>query len=276
MKMRHLLIAIVMIAFGVLMFENISAHSTGMTGRTKKLGSSPGCTCHGPSSTPAVNVNISGPSSLRVNDTATFTVRITGGPLMAAGTDIAANLGNLITSPTETFLQRLPEGSSFELTHISPKAPTPDTVKYTFRYIAPNTVGAKDTIFANGNSVNLDGTSNGDNWNFATNKAISITSASGISTISEVASKYSLSQNYPNPFNPTTNIKYGLTKSGFVLLKVYDLIGKEVATLVNQNQTAGTYLVDFKAGDYGLTSGIYFYKISAGEFSEVRKMILTK
>jgi hypothetical protein len=275
MKIRHILIATVLIAFGVFFYENIMAHSYGMTGVTLK-GSNPGCTCHNPTPTSGVNVRIIGPSTLRAGDTATYALKIVGGPLMAAGCDIASSNGNLILSSLETFLQRLPEGSDFELTHISPKAPSPDTVTYTFRFVAPNTPGVSSIIYANGNSVDLDGTNNGDNWNFAANKTISVTTATSVHNISSVANNYSLSQNYPNPFNPTTNIKYGLTKTGFVTLKIYNLIGKEVATLVNQEQHEGTYTVSFKANEYGLTSGIYFYKISAGDFSEVRKMILTK
>jgi hypothetical protein len=274
MKLKHLLIAVILVAFGVFLYENIMAHSAGMTGVTLK-GSNPGCTCHGSSATPGVTVNITGPSSMRAGDTATFVLKIKGGPLVAAGCDIASSNGNLILSTSETFLQRLAVGSDFELTHTSPKAPNPDTVRYTFKFIAPNTPGSSSIIYANGNSVNLDATSSGDQWNFATNKTITITSTS-IQNINEVAANYSLSQNFPNPFNPTTNIKFGLAKSGFVTLKVYDLIGKEVAALVNQNQNAGTYVVDFKANDYGLTSGVYFYKISTDNFSAVRKMILTK
>ena len=86
--------------------------------------------------------------------------------------------------------------------------------------------------------------------------------------------KFSLSQNYPNPFNPTTNIKYSITKSGFVTLKVYNLLGQEVATLVNQNQRPGNYVVDFDASK--LASGVYMYSIQAGNFNLTKKMILLK
>ena len=88
---------------------------------------------------------------------------------------------------------------------------------------------------------------------------------------------YSLSQNFPNPFNPATIIRYSIAKDGFVKIKVYDLIGKEVATLVNGNKTAGDYQVEFDVSDWGyLSSGIYFYKIEAGEFTEVKRMTLIK
>ena len=85
---------------------------------------------------------------------------------------------------------------------------------------------------------------------------------------------FSLQQNYPNPFNPTTIIKYDLPKEGFVTLKVYDMLGREVATLVNKEQSAGRYVATFDAS--GLASGIYFYRISAGKFVQTKKLILMK
>lgn len=97
----------------------------------------------------------------------------------------------------------------------------------------------------------------------------------GVSPISsEVPANYSLSQNYPNPFNPTTNIKFAVAKSGFVNLKVYDLSGKEVASLVNDNLSAGTYSYAFDGSK--LSSGIYFYTIRANDFTETKKMMLIK
>jgi photosystem II stability/assembly factor-like uncharacterized protein len=87
--------------------------------------------------------------------------------------------------------------------------------------------------------------------------------------------KHSLEQNYPNPFNPTTNIGYRIPEFGFVTLKVYDLLGKEVATLVNEEKPAGNYEVNFDAS--GLSSGIYFYKLKVGnEFIETKKLVLLK
>ncbi|MBE2226134.1 MAG: T9SS type A sorting domain-containing protein [Ignavibacteria bacterium] len=94
-------------------------------------------------------------------------------------------------------------------------------------------------------------------------------------TGSEVPQVYTLQQNYPNPFNPVTNIKFGLPKGSFVTLKVYDMLGKEVASLVNNlNLAAGNYTYDFNA--VNIPSGIYFYKLSASEFSDVKKMTLIK
>jgi photosystem II stability/assembly factor-like uncharacterized protein len=98
---------------------------------------------------------------------------------------------------------------------------------------------------------------------------------SGVTPISiETPVNYSLSQNYPNPFNPTTKINFALPKSGLVTLKIYDVAGKEVATLVNEVKNVGTYSVDFNAST--LSSGIYFYKVSVNGFNEVKKMMLIK
>lgn len=97
----------------------------------------------------------------------------------------------------------------------------------------------------------------------------------GISTISgEVPSGYRLEQNYPNPFNPATNINFSVPKSGMVTLVVYDVNGKEISNLINQDMNAGSYNFDFDASK--LSSGVYFYRLSAGDFSEVKKMILVK
>ena len=85
---------------------------------------------------------------------------------------------------------------------------------------------------------------------------------------------YSLSQNYPNPFNPTTTIRFQIPKSSFVNLKVYDVPGREVESLINEEKSAGSYDVEFNSSN--LTCGIYFYKIQAGEFAQTKKMILLK
>jgi len=84
----------------------------------------------------------------------------------------------------------------------------------------------------------------------------------------------SLNQNYPNPFNPSTEINYSLKKDGIVVIKVFDVLGKEVAFLKNKYEKAGNYSVNFNAAD--LPSGIYFYRITAGNFQQTKKMLLLK
>ena len=83
-----------------------------------------------------------------------------------------------------------------------------------------------------------------------------------------------LSQNYPNPFNPSTKIKYSIPQYGFVTLKVYDILGRVIATLVNEEKRAGNYEVNFHANN--LSSGIYFYRIEAGGFTDTKKFILLR
>jgi N-acetylneuraminic acid mutarotase len=90
----------------------------------------------------------------------------------------------------------------------------------------------------------------------------------------EIPETYSLSQNYPNPFNPETKINYALPKSGLVTLKIYDVLGREVMTLVNEMKSAGNYIVDFNGAN--LSSGIYFYSLKSGDFTSVKKMTLIK
>ena len=96
---------------------------------------------------------------------------------------------------------------------------------------------------------------------------------------SSLPDEYALAQNYPNPFNPTTTIKYSIPQSGKVTLKVYDLLGNEVATLVDEYLPAGTYEAEFSVGQDSspdIASGIYFYKLQAESFVETKKMILMK
>jgi Secretion system C-terminal sorting domain len=94
--------------------------------------------------------------------------------------------------------------------------------------------------------------------------------------ISEVLTPrtYSLSQNYPNPFNPSTTIEFSIPQSSNVSVKIYDIMGKEVATLVNEYRGTGSYIVNWNAS--GSSSGVYFYKLVAGSFSQTKKMILSK
>ncbi|MBS1516376.1 MAG: T9SS type A sorting domain-containing protein [Bacteroidetes bacterium] len=113
--------------------------------------------------------------------------------------------------------------------------------------------------------------SRGNTFRTTTGGAVFISQTSSI-----VPENFKLSQNYPNPFNPSTRINYELKNTNYVTLKVFDLLGKEVASLVNEKQNAGSYAVDFNSTEYNLPSGIYFYTLAAGEFKETRKMILIK
>ena len=91
-----------------------------------------------------------------------------------------------------------------------------------------------------------------------------------------VTSKFSLSQNFPNPFNPSTIISYEIPSAGLVTLRVYDLLGHEVASLVNEEKQSGAYNVEFNSAAYKIGSGVYFYRLNAGNYSETRKMTIMK
>ena len=115
-------------------------------------------------------------------------------------------------------------------------------------------------------------------WGMSMFKTITSTILSVDDIISE-PTNFSLAQNYPNPFNPSTMISYQLPVGGDVTLKVYDILGNEIATLVNEYKPAGRYQIEFNSHSgkvRNLTSGVYFYQLKAGEFLQTKKMILLK
>ena len=129
---------------------------------------------------------------------------------------------------------------------------------------ALKTIYCRDTsnIYAAGNNGTIVRTQNGGNF-------------VGLNpTGNEIPETFSLNQNYPNPFNPTTRISFDLPVSFFVNLTVYNLLGKEVKVLVNENLSAGKYEADFNASE--LPGGTYFYRLRAGDFTQTKKMILIK
>lgn len=129
-------------------------------------------------------------------------------------------------------------------------------------------------ILINGNDVVLCGLS-GDGYSFDKAVLIKFSDVTAITPQNnQIPGGFSLKQNYPNPFNPSTKIEFSIAKATFVKMAVYDITGKEVEVLVNENPSAGSFEVDFNASK--LTSGVYFCKIAAGEFTDVKKMMLTK
>jgi len=109
------------------------------------------------------------------------------------------------------------------------------------------------------------------------NSIVLKTTNGGIASVEneeEIPTNFLLSQNFPNPFNPITTIKYQIPEISFVTLKVYDVLGSEVVTLVNEEKNIGSYEVEFNG--ISLPSGIYFYRLQAGSFVETKKMVLMK
>ncbi len=131
--------------------------------------------------------------------------------------------------------------------------------------------GFNETSSANVSvAYNLSNPVNATNVNFTIDSPTSV--AVGQSTV--MPTNYALDQNFPNPFNPSTTISYSLPQSGAVTLKVYNIVGQEVATLINGFQNAGRYAVNFNAANF--SSGVYFYRLQAGVFNTVKKMMLIK
>jgi len=110
--------------------------------------------------------------------------------------------------------------------------------------------------------------------NFYENEMFAKSTANQIGT--ELPTHFSLEQNFPNPFNPETTISYSIPQSSHVTLKVYDVLGREIATLVDELKQAGTYKSQFSIGNFQLSSGVYFYRIQANGYSETKKMMLIK
>jgi|WetSurMetagenome_2_1015567.scaffolds.fasta_scaffold164224_2 hypothetical protein len=111
---------------------------------------------------------------------------------------------------------------------------------------------------------------------YAVHFGVDIEPVSGVSTLinSQIPEEYKLEQNYPNPFNPETIINFDLPKSGFVTLKVFDILGKEIITLVNEMKNAGSYDVKFDGSS--LSNGLYFYKLETNVYTATKKMMLIK
>jgi hypothetical protein len=275
MKFNLLFIAIFL---SVIIYANIN-ESNGIIGLTLRDGGD-GCICHNLETSEIVHVWIGGPDTVIISDTVDYKVFMTGGPAVEGGFNVAVNYGVLDSSDTLT--QTLPFYAGGEqLTHTIPKAFVNDTVVWDFKYTAPDMI-VVDTIYSVANSVNGDGNPvPGDEWNFGMNFPvvvvdIPVTVKDNISPI-----QFSLKQNYPNPFNPSTIIQYSVNTAQFISLKVYDLLGKEISTLVNEEKPIGIYEVDFNAEN--LPSGIYFYRLQVypansgtGEFVEIKKMVLLR
>jgi len=250
------------IAYGSYVF----ASSGGKTGATRKNGN--GCNCHGPSASTAVTVSITGPAELSPGQVGNYTLTVQGGPAVRAGTNIAASAG--VLNAGSGALQKMGD----ELTHSLPQSFVGGSATFPFTYTAPTTPGTY-TIFANGNSVNFNGSTSGDQWNFAPDKVVTVKAATSVETSAASERQFLLAQNYPNPFNPSTNISYDVARPSHVQLAVYDLSGKLVRTLVDQAQSAGMHSVMFRAD--GLASGTYIYTMRVdGAVVQTRTMSLVK
>jgi len=264
--MKYITTFFLVIIFGALIYAGISKF-TGIVGRTEKNGV--GCTCHNVQRDNSVQVQITGPDTLIKGQSGEYQITLSGGPAVQGGFNIASFLGTL--SPVDASSQLMLS----ELTHTNPKTFSGGSVSWTFNFTAANQVYT-DTIFSAGNSVNGDGFNNSqDRWNFGQRFVVHvIDQVSSVEDDNIVVKDFILDQNYPNPFNPSTMISYSIPQSSFVTLKVYDIVGNEVATLVNETKSAGKYDISFDASN--LSNGVYLYSIKTNNFTSTKKMILMK
>lgn len=271
---KKILITVIVGLFVAALYTNIRALPGGIVNLTKRAGNTEGCTCHGFDTTTTVKVFFQGPNVVQYGDTVTYIVKMTGGPLIMGGIDISAGRGQVVLSSLDNTLQRLEASLGiFELTHLAPKSPVTDTISWTFRYVAPLT-GNKDTLFSTGNSVNGNGSTSGDSWNFGQNKVITVGNIQGISEITGSINGFRLNQNYPNPFNPSTKINFRINKTGYVKLSVFDSKGNLIKNLLNERKSAGEYTAEFNGSN--LSSGVYFYKLEVNGMSETKRMLMIK
>jgi hypothetical protein len=103
---------------------------------------------------------------------------------------------------------------------------------------------------------------------------VTFTLVDGVADPAGIPTEFALDQNYPNPFNPTTQIRFALPEACTVTLKIYDILSREIAVVVNEQKGAGEYVVEWNAQNQ--PSGIYYYRLQAGSFSEVKRMLLVK
>lgn len=264
-----------------------------------------------PGATPSTSTNRN-PTGITYTSTGPYTVTLTTSNQFGQNVKTIVNYIGVQGVPLSTFTLQSPPTSStllvdrFSTELISFKwgtANPSNTVNYSFRFRRVGT--STDQAFPSNNngldsmisfrsgfldSLALSLGTTGDSvtctWKVvAKNGLDSLTSSSfivrlrrvnvGISQLStNVPERFSLYNNYPNPFNPATIIKFDIAKSDFVTLKIYNMLGEEVATLVNENLTPGSYSVDFNASN--ISSGIYFYRMRTRDFVETKRMVLTK
>ena len=182
--------------------------------------------------------------------------------------------GSLITSSSVSLnamidaygTMTLPGGTSYSALRIREETTISGIISVGYTFVT--TSGAQVNIEANGSNPPNSGTITANSTSY--NSAL-ITS---VEQISGLPSNFSLSQNYPNPFNPSTKIEYSIPEATFVQLKIYDILGNEVATLVDEEQSAGSYRADFSGT--GLSSGMYIAKLQAGDYIKTIKMTLMK
>jgi hypothetical protein len=261
----------------IAVIANIS--ETSLIGCTELNGS--GCVCHSVERDTLVHVWVEGPDTLIIGQTGYYKMFLTSGPAEAGGYNVAGRFGEMVLLDTFSFKHPLVPNEltqAFSLPFPSPM----DTIYWAFGYTASDTSAAWDTIYSCGLSLVWDSIPDPlDRWNFGAKFLVKIELPDNIDKENLFVKDFKLFQNYPNPFNPTTKIKFIIPfvetyrdASLPTTLKVYDVLGDEVAALVNEEKSAGSFEIEYNATE--LPGGVYFYQLKAGDFIETKKMVLIR
>ena len=270
MKINYFLAFLFLAFISVVVIANIN--DTNLIGCTELNGN--GCVCHTVERDTSVSVWVEGPDTLYVGQTGYYKMFMAGGPAEAGGYNVAGRFGEMVL--TDSFSYQHPMAMN-ELTQAFslPFPTTQDTIYWAFGYKAYNTSPDWDTIYSCGLSLVWDTIPDfHDRWDFGPKFPVRILSITSTNENAAKPEEFILYQNYPNPFNPKTRIQYQLSKFLKVLLKVYDILGNEVTTLINEGKSPGKYEISFDGT--GLPSGIYYYQLQVNEFVETKKMVLVK
>ena len=241
-----------------------------------------GCVCHTVERDFSVDVWVEGPDTLYEGEMGLYKMYLAGGPAEAGGYNVAGRFGEMVLVDTFSFQHPMAMNEltqAFSLPFLLPQ----DTIFWEFGYLASDS-SFTDTIYSCGLSLVWDTIPDPlDRWNFGPKFPLTILAVTTVeSEQNELPDIFFLSQNYPNPFNPSTTIRFTISdlpagRQGlrYTTLKVYDVLGNEIATLVNEEKPAGNYEVNFSVAQNSiLSSGIYFYQLRAGTFVETKKMLL--
>jgi hypothetical protein len=270
MKVNYLLAFLFLAFVSAVIIANIN--DTKLIGCTELNGY--GCVCHTVERDTLVKVWVEGPESLLVGQTGYYTMFMAGGPAEAGGYNVAGKFGEMVLVDSFSFQHPL---ALNELTQAFslPFPTTEDTIYWAFGYTAIGSSSEWDTIYSCGLSLVWDSIPDfRDRWNFGPKFPVKILSVTDGDESPIQPEEFVLYQNYPNPFNPTTKLSFVISHSSFITLKVYDVLGHEVQTLIDEYKNPGGYKVTFDAS--GLPSGIYYYRLESAGFSETKKMILLK
>jgi len=276
MKVNYFLAFLFFAFVSIVVIANVN--ETNLIGCTELNGL--GCVCHTVERDTLVNVWVEGPESLYVGQTGYYKMFMAGGPAEAGGYNVAGRFGEMVL--VDTLSSQHPLAMN-ELTQAFslPFPSTLDTIYWAFGYKATDSSFEWDTIYSCGLSLVWDSIPDfHDRWNFGPKFPVKILSLTNADESSNQPNEFILYQNYPNPFNPSTKINWQSSVGSWQTIKIYDVLGNEVQTLINEYKPAGSYEVEFNivgtSRDLSLTSGIYFYRIEAGVFVETKKMILLK